>query len=56
MSKENKFNPGQYTQAGRLTPDEDARQRKKQETGTSNKPSSEEGGPKAQPDPKQEEK
>ena len=30
MSKENKVNPGQYTQAGRLTPDETAREMKKQ--------------------------
>lgn len=30
MSKYNKVNPGQYTQAGRLTPDEAARERMKQ--------------------------
>jgi hypothetical protein len=30
MSKENKVNPGQYTQAGRLTPDDTAREMKKQ--------------------------
>ena len=30
MSKHNKVNPGQYTQAGRLTPDEAARERMKQ--------------------------
>ena len=30
MSKENKVNPGQYTQAGRLTQDETAREMKKQ--------------------------
>ena len=40
MSKENKFNPGIYTQAGRLAPDEDARERKKQGTGVGTKPSS----------------
>jgi hypothetical protein len=46
MSKENKFNPGIYTQAGRLPPDEDARERKKQGTGVGTKPSSESGGTK----------
>ena len=30
MSKDNKVNPGQYTQAGRLTQDETAREMKKQ--------------------------
>ena len=30
MSRTNKFNPGQYTQAGRLTPDDAAREMKKQ--------------------------
>ena len=30
MSKENKVNPGKYTQAGRLTPDDAAREMKKQ--------------------------
>ena len=30
MSRENKVNPGQYTQAGRLTPDDTAREMKKQ--------------------------
>lgn len=30
MSKYNKVNPGIYTQRGRLTPDEAARQRRKQ--------------------------
>lgn len=30
MSRINKVNPGQYTQAGRLTPDDRARERKKQ--------------------------
>ncbi|HYE87399.1 MAG TPA: hypothetical protein VEA16_13650 [Vicinamibacterales bacterium] len=30
MSKQNKVNPGMYTQAGRLTPDEAARERMKQ--------------------------
>lgn len=46
MSKHNKFNPGIYTQAGRLAPDDDARERKKQGTGTSTKPSSAEAGSK----------
>jgi hypothetical protein len=31
MSKKNKVNPGQYTQAGRLTPDDAARERGKQD-------------------------
>jgi hypothetical protein len=30
MSRPNKVNPGQYTQAGRLTPDDNAREMKKQ--------------------------
>jgi hypothetical protein len=30
MSRQNKVNPGQYTQAGRLTPDDAAREMKKQ--------------------------
>jgi hypothetical protein len=30
MSKRNKVNPGQYTQAGRLSPDDAARERGKQ--------------------------
>ena len=30
MSKQNKVNPGMYTQAGRLTPDDTAREMKKQ--------------------------
>jgi len=30
MSKENKVNPGMYTQRGRLTPDDAAREMKKQ--------------------------
>jgi len=30
MSKQNKVNPGTYTQAGRLTPDDTARELKKQ--------------------------
>lgn len=30
MSKQNKVNPGQYTQAGRLSPDDAAREMKKQ--------------------------
>ena len=30
MSKQNKVNPGTYTQAGRLTPDDTAREAKKQ--------------------------
>ena len=30
MSKQNKVNPGQYTQAGRLTPDDTARELAKQ--------------------------
>ena len=41
MSKENKVNPGIYTQAGRLTPDENARERKKQRTDAGTKTSSE---------------
>jgi hypothetical protein len=32
MSKRNKVNPGQYTQAGRLAPDDAARERAKQDT------------------------
>jgi hypothetical protein len=32
MSKENKFNPGTYTQAGRLSPDDAARERTRQRT------------------------
>jgi hypothetical protein len=31
MSKQNKVNPGQYTQAGRLSPDDVARERGKQD-------------------------
>jgi hypothetical protein len=30
MSRQNKVNPGQYTQAGRLAPDDAARERGKQ--------------------------
>ena len=30
MSKQNKVNPGTYTQAGRLSPDDTAREAKKQ--------------------------
>jgi hypothetical protein len=30
MSRQNKVNPGKYTQAGRLTPDDTARELKKQ--------------------------
>ena len=30
MSKQNKVNPGMYTQAGRLSPDDSAREMKKQ--------------------------
>jgi hypothetical protein len=30
MSKKNKVNPGQYTQAGRLAPDDTARERARQ--------------------------
>ena len=30
MSKQNKVNPGTYTQAGRLSPDDSAREMKKQ--------------------------
>ena len=37
MSKENKVNPGQYTQAGRLTPDEMAREQVKQREAASPK-------------------
>jgi hypothetical protein len=33
MSKENKVNPGQYTQRGRLTPDDAAREMAKQRQG-----------------------
>lgn len=43
MSKENKVNPGQYTQAGRLTQDETAREMKKQREMSS--PSRTEGNP-----------
>ena len=43
MSKENKVNPGQYTQAGRLTQDETAREMKKQRETSS--PSHVEGNP-----------
>jgi hypothetical protein len=32
MSKNNKVNPGQYTQAGRLSPDDAARERGKQDS------------------------
>ena len=35
MSKQNKVNPGQYYVAGRLTPDEAARERVKQRNVTS---------------------
>jgi hypothetical protein len=34
MSKQNKVNPGMYTQAGRLTPDDTARELKKQREAT----------------------
>jgi len=33
MSRQNKVNPGQYTQAGRLSPDDAAREQRKQGTG-----------------------
>jgi hypothetical protein len=34
MSRPNKVNPGQYTQAGRLSPDDAARARRKQNVGS----------------------
>lgn len=37
MSKENKVNPGQYTQRGRLTPDDAARELGKQRSAASPK-------------------
>lgn len=37
MSKRNKVNPGQYTQAGRLSPDDAARERKAAPQGISNR-------------------
>ena len=37
MSRENKVNPGQYTQAGRLTPDDTAREMKKQREAAPNR-------------------
>lgn len=37
MSRINKVNPGQYTQAGRLTPDDRARETKKQREAASPK-------------------
>lgn len=37
MSKENKVNPGQYTQAGRLQPDEMAREQARQREAGSSK-------------------
>jgi hypothetical protein len=46
MSKENKVNPGVYTQEGRLTPDADARELKKQGTGVGTKASSAAGSSK----------
>ena len=42
MSKQNKVNPGTYTQAGRLTPDDTARELKKQREAAS--PRNTEGG------------
>ncbi len=42
MSRINKVNPGQYTQAGRLTPDDRAREMKKQREAGS--PKKTEGG------------
>jgi hypothetical protein len=42
MSKQNKVNPGQYTQAGRLTQDEAASEMKKQREAAS--PRNTEGG------------
>lgn len=42
MSKQNKVNPGTYTQAGRLTPDDAARELKKQREAAS--PKQTEGG------------
>ena len=42
MSKENKVNPGTYTQAGRLSPDDSAREYKKQRDAGS--PKNTEGG------------
>ena len=41
MSKQNKVNPGQYTQAGRLSPDDTAREMKKQRESAS--PASQDG-------------
>ena len=35
MSRKNKVNPGQYTQAGRLAPDDAARERVKQDSSVS---------------------
>jgi hypothetical protein len=37
MSRQNKVNPGQYTQRGRLTPDDAAREMQKQRDGASPK-------------------
>lgn len=37
MSKDNKVNPGKYTQAGRLSQDDAAREAKKQREKTSRK-------------------
>jgi hypothetical protein len=52
MSKHNKVNPGQYHIAGRLTPDELARERVKQRNVSSQQDSAPqaEAGPPAQPE------
>ena len=39
MSRQNKVNPGLYTQAGRLSPDDAARERRKRNISTASKPS-----------------
>jgi hypothetical protein len=38
MSRQNKVNPGMYTQAGRLTPDDAAREAKKQRESAPDRP------------------
>ena len=37
MSRQNKVNPGLYTQAGRLSPDDAARERRKRKKGAASK-------------------
>ena len=39
MSRENKVNPGKYTQRGRLSPDDAAREMAKQRASTTEQPS-----------------